>query len=160
MATTAARTRPVTDPVETVRRARWVLVVSAVVTLGLYWIPFGDIIARPLLYLSTLVHELGHGLGAMLVGGSFERLEMWSDGSGVAWTASSGAGQRALTIAGGLVGPAVGAAIGFVLARRRRWARWALWAIALLVTGNWVLSELVSFTQSLFDQLPALLDRT
>ena len=27
-------------------------------------------------------------------------------------------------------------------------------AIALLVTGNWVLSELVSFTQSLFDQLP------
>ncbi|TFV58750.1 UNVERIFIED_ORG: flagellar biosynthesis protein FliQ [Bacillus sp. AZ43] len=33
-------------------------------------------------------------------------------------------------------------------------------AIALLVTGNWVLAELVSFTQALFDQLPALLDRT
>ena len=33
-------------------------------------------------------------------------------------------------------------------------------AIALLVSGNWVLAELVSFTQSLFDQLPALLDRT
>jgi flagellar biosynthesis protein FliQ len=33
-------------------------------------------------------------------------------------------------------------------------------AIALLVTGNWVLSELVSFTQGLFDQLPALLGRT
>ena len=33
-------------------------------------------------------------------------------------------------------------------------------AIALLVTGNWVLAELISFTQSLFDQLPALLDRT
>ncbi len=33
-------------------------------------------------------------------------------------------------------------------------------AIALLVTGNWVLSELVSFTHTLFDQLPALLDRT
>ena len=33
-------------------------------------------------------------------------------------------------------------------------------AIALLVTGNWVLSELVSFTQTLFDQLPHLLDRT
>ena len=28
------------------------------------------------------------------------------------------------------------------------------------VTGNWVLSELVSFTHTLFDQLPALLDRT
>jgi flagellar biosynthetic protein FliQ len=33
-------------------------------------------------------------------------------------------------------------------------------AIALLVSGNWVLSELVSFTQSLFDMLPALLGRT
>ena len=33
-------------------------------------------------------------------------------------------------------------------------------SIALLVTGNWVLSELVSFTHTLFDQLPALLDRT
>jgi flagellar biosynthetic protein FliQ len=33
-------------------------------------------------------------------------------------------------------------------------------AIALLVTGNWVLSELVSFTHSLFDSLPRLLDRT
>lgn len=33
-------------------------------------------------------------------------------------------------------------------------------AIALVVTGNWVLSELVSFTDSLFASLPALLGRT
>ncbi|MGY1630977.1 flagellar biosynthesis protein FliQ [Geodermatophilus sp. SYSU D01186] len=33
-------------------------------------------------------------------------------------------------------------------------------AIALLVTGNWVLSEMVSFTQGLFEMLPRLLDRT
>ncbi|MGY1772937.1 flagellar biosynthesis protein FliQ [Blastococcus sp. SYSU D00813] len=33
-------------------------------------------------------------------------------------------------------------------------------AIALLVTGNWVLSEMVSFTHSLFDTLPRLLGRT
>ena len=33
-------------------------------------------------------------------------------------------------------------------------------AIALLVTGNWVLSELVSFTEGLFETLPRLLDRT
>jgi flagellar biosynthesis protein FliQ len=29
-----------------------------------------------------------------------------------------------------------------------------------VVTGNWVLSEMVSFTQGLFDSLPRLLDRT
>jgi flagellar biosynthetic protein FliQ len=33
-------------------------------------------------------------------------------------------------------------------------------AIALLVTGNWVLSELVSFTEGLFDSLPRLLGQT
>jgi flagellar biosynthetic protein FliQ len=33
-------------------------------------------------------------------------------------------------------------------------------SIALLVTGNWVLSELVDFTHSLFDALPRLLGKT
>jgi flagellar biosynthetic protein FliQ len=32
-------------------------------------------------------------------------------------------------------------------------------AIALLITGNWVLSQMVSFTHRLFDMLPALLGR-
>ena len=32
--------------------------------------------------------------------------------------------------------------------------------IAMLVTGNWVLSQLISFTQSLFAELPRLLSRT
>jgi flagellar biosynthetic protein FliQ len=30
----------------------------------------------------------------------------------------------------------------------------------MLVTGNWVLAELVSFTQTLFSELPRLLSRT
>jgi flagellar biosynthesis protein FliQ len=33
-------------------------------------------------------------------------------------------------------------------------------SIALLVTGNWVLAELVDFTHTLFAQLPQLLGRT
>jgi flagellar biosynthetic protein FliQ len=33
-------------------------------------------------------------------------------------------------------------------------------AIAMVVTGNWVLSELVSFTHQLFDALPSLLGRS
>jgi len=32
--------------------------------------------------------------------------------------------------------------------------------IALLVTGNWVLSQLVSFTHQLFDMLPRLLGKS
>ncbi len=33
-------------------------------------------------------------------------------------------------------------------------------AIALLVTGNWVLNQMITFTQSLFAELPRLLSKT
>ena len=118
------------DPV---RRARWVLLLSAVFTLGLYVVPHGQTIARPLLYLSTLVHELGHGLAALLVGAHFERLQMYADGSGVALTAATTTWQHALIVAGGLLGPAVAAAFGFAVARRAAWSRWWLGAIGLLL---------------------------
>ncbi|HEX6861901.1 MAG TPA: M50 family metallopeptidase, partial [Thermoanaerobaculia bacterium] len=50
--------------------ARVVLVASAAATLLLYNVPlFGRILARPLILLSTLAHEMGHGLTAMLLGG-------------------------------------------------------------------------------------------
>jgi hypothetical protein len=128
-----ATPRATTDPAEAVRRAWKVLALSAGVTLLLYLVPYGDVIARPLMYLSTLVHELGHGITAILVGGDFHKLEMWSDGSGVAWTSARSEGQHALITAGGLVGPAFAAAGGFVLARRRSWARWGLLAVALVL---------------------------
>ncbi|HWM88569.1 MAG TPA: M50 family metallopeptidase [Kofleriaceae bacterium] len=121
-----------TDPVS---RARRVVLISAAVTLALFVVPYGDLIARPLLYLSTLVHELGHGLAAMMAGGRFVRLEMWSDGSGVAQTLTvvGSKWQPALTLAGGLIGPAVAAALGFAVARRASWSRWGLGAIGLLL---------------------------
>ena len=41
-------------------------------------------LARPLVLLATLMHELGHGLAALMLGGSFAQLQLWADGSGVA----------------------------------------------------------------------------
>jgi len=124
---------PAASSERTARRARWVLLLSAVVTLGLYVVPYGDALARPLLYVSTLVHELGHGLAALIAGGRFEKLQMYSDGSGVALTAVGPTWQHALVLAGGLVGPAVAAAFGFAAARRASWSRVALAAIGLLL---------------------------
>ncbi|HEU5058802.1 MAG TPA: M50 family metallopeptidase, partial [Kofleriaceae bacterium] len=107
----AAR-RAATDPVETARRARWVFALSAGVTLLLYLVPFLQVIGRPLIYISTLVHELGHGIGAILVGGDFLELEMWADGSGVAHSTARSATGHAFICAAGLVGPAVAAGGG------------------------------------------------
>jgi hypothetical protein len=125
--------RAATDPIETARRARWVFAVSAGVTLLFYLVPFLQVVGRPLIYISTLVHELGHGIGALLVGGDFLKLEMWSDGSGVAYSAARTEGQHAFISAAGLVGPAIAAAIGFALTRRRKWARIGLVAIGVVL---------------------------
>ena len=85
----------------------------------------------PLLLLSTFVHEMGHGLSAIAVGGRFIDLQIFADGSGVAVTGTSGgAFSRAAVAAGGLVGPAFASAAGFTLGRRPRVAR-----ITLLIGG-------------------------
>ena len=116
-------------------RARLMFGVSVAITLLLYFIPFGNYVIYPLLLLSTLAHEMGHGLAAELVGGDFDRFQMWSDGSGVAsYIAAPSRFGQALIAAGGLVGPAIAAAILFVLARNAKNARRVFVAIALLLT--------------------------
>jgi hypothetical protein len=105
-------------------------------TVLLYVIPFGRFVAYPLLLLSTLAHELGHGITAALTGARFDSFQMWFNGSGLArWTPNMDTTRAdvALTGAGGLVGPAIVAAICFVVARRDRAARIAFGAMALLL---------------------------
>jgi hypothetical protein len=134
------------EPRVVAQRARWFLVGSIIVTLGLYYVPYGLLLGLPLLWLSTLVHELGHGFTAAMLGGNFDSFVMHADGSGVTtWSAGPlfGPIRRALVAAGGLVGPAIVAAIGFVIARKPKPAQvalligvFALVAIAVLVVRN------------------------
>jgi hypothetical protein len=122
------------------RTTRVVVAASFALTLALYLIPGGRVLARPFVLLSTLAHELGHGLAAIAVGGRFEALLMWSDGSGVAtWTALVGRLGHATIAAGGLIGPAVAAALCFAAGRRAPSSRLAL---AILGAGL-VVAELL-----------------
>jgi hypothetical protein len=115
-------------------RARFALLASIGVTLLLYFVPYGHIVATPLVWLSTLAHELGHGITALLLGGRFEQFVMFPDASGMAsYSGSFGPLGRALVAAGGLVGPAVVAAFGFALARRDDFARITLVVMAALL---------------------------
>ncbi len=128
------------------QRIRLVLAVSVAVTLGLYLLPFGRTLAWPFVLFSTLVHELGHGIAAILVGGRFEALLMWSDASGVAtWTALVGRFGHAVIAAGGLIGPAIGGAVCLVAGRRPRTAR-----LSLLVFGGSLVLIDVFFVRTLF----------
>ncbi len=110
------------------------LLVSVGVTLALYFIPYGDYVAYPLVLISTLVHELGHGVAAMLAGATFHEFHMFRDGSGVAlWSGAVSNPGKAFIAAGGLVGPAVGAAVCLASARRVSTTRYCLMGIGFLL---------------------------
>lgn len=127
---------------KTARRSFWAVVA---LTAAVHLLPFGNVVGYPLLLLSTLVHELGHGMAAELVGGDLVRLQVFGNGSGVATSATSGGDLvRAFVAAGGLVGPAIAAAVGFLLARRTAWAR-----IGLALLGVFLLVACVLWVRGL-----------
>jgi hypothetical protein len=74
------------------------------------------------------VHELGHGLAAILTGGDFVRFVVFPDGSGVAHT---GGGWRLVVIPAGYLGAALFGAILITLGRNQRQSR-----VALIVIGT------------------------
>lgn len=137
---------------------KWVwTALAVVVTILLYYLPYGQILAYPLLLLSTVAHELGHGIAALLVGRDFELLHMEWNGSGFArHGGSSGRLALAFVSAGGLLGPAVVAAGCFAAARNERSARVALALMGLVLALVLVFKADWGFTQ-LFVGLVAVL---
>jgi hypothetical protein len=73
-----------------------------------------------------MVHELGHGLAALMTGGEFIRFVISADGSGLATTAG---GWRWVIIPAGYVGVALFGATLILLGRSHRWSRIALGVI-------------------------------
>ncbi len=126
-----------------------VLLASVVMTVTLYWVPYGDAIGYPLILFSTLIHELGHGTAALLVGGSFESLTIGTDGSGLArWSAHASRLDIAVIAAGGLLGPAVFACTMFFFGRHASGARRLLigFGVILIVAEVFVVRGLFAFS--------------
>ncbi|MFO0723908.1 MAG: M50 family metallopeptidase [Myxococcota bacterium] len=84
-------------------------ILGAIVLLVVVWqLPYGRLALYPLSLLATYVHEMGHGLTALLVGAHFDRLVMFADGSGFAeWRGDVGRLARGAIAAGGLLGPSI-----------------------------------------------------
>ena len=76
------------------------------------------LLGRVLILFSTLFHELGHGLTAILVGGHFDKVTIAWDASGETLARiPQSAWRAALISAGGLLGPSIAAAGLFWSAR-------------------------------------------
>lgn len=113
------------------------LLAAAGLTIALYALPYlipgAAIVARPLVLLSTLAHEMGHAIAALLLGGTVESVNVWADASGVAaHRGSYGAFAQAAIAAAGPLGAPLAAGLAFLCARRPATAHAAL-AIAALI---------------------------
>jgi hypothetical protein len=126
------------------RRTTRLLAATIAITALLYALPYGRTIAWPLVLVSTLAHELGHGLAAAVLGGRFHALRIQPDASGVAmWSGPLGPVGTAAVAGAGLVGPAAAAFLLLVTGRDPRRARQvlgvlgaALCVVAVLLGGN------------------------
>lgn len=122
--------------------ARWALILAIVLVLLMReLIPFGRTILYPFTLFATWVHEMGHGLAGLLVGGSFESLEIFYDASGLAHGAVASGWPDAVRSAGGLLGPPIVGAMILAFSRGPRRASIVLWVLAaalLISVPIWV----------------------
>lgn len=128
------------------RRRIAILAACALVSILLWQTTFGDFLLYPFTILATWFHEMGHGLAALLTGNSFDKLIIYPDGSGLAFSSRASDGYSltdAFISAGGPLGPAI-AGSGLILASRHhdttRSALLLLGFALLISTAIWVRS--------------------
>ncbi|MCK7592695.1 M50 family metallopeptidase [Pseudomarimonas salicorniae] len=104
------------------RRQAWIaLLLALAISFAVVWVPFAEVLAWPLLLTSTLFHELGHGLAALALGGKFDSLSLYADGSGMAeYRGAFGRGEIALIAMSGLIGPPLAAMLLLIAAGYQR----------------------------------------
>ncbi|MDB9372765.1 M50 family metallopeptidase [Nodularia sphaerocarpa] len=127
------------------------LIAAAIATIVLWQIPGGDYILYPFSILATWFHEMGHGLMALLLGGRFHQLQIFSNGSGVASYSISQALWPigpALVAAAGPMGPPLAGA-GLILASRS----FTVASRSLKILGGFLLLSTLLWVRSWFGLL-------
>lgn len=140
---------------ESNRMGIWWLIVAAVATILLWQVPYGDYILYPFSILATWFHEMGHGLAAILLGGNFQQLQIFPDGSGFAIHSGRlflGSIGRAFVAAAGPMGPPIAGAILILASRSFKGA-----SISLKILGGFLLFSVLIWVRSLFGIVAILL---
>lgn len=124
--------------------ARWALILAALAIVVIRaFVPFGGAILYPFTLFATWVHEMGHGLAGLMTGGSFDKLEIFANASGLAYGRVDPGWPSALRAAGGLLGPPIAGASILAVARGPRRARIVLFVLAAVMLASvpiWVRS--------------------
>jgi len=116
-----------------------ITIIAVSILVFLCWqLPYFGVIQYPFLLLGTWFHEMGHGLTALLLGGKFYYLEIYENGGGVAFSNVEPSYlqypyARAITSAGGLLGPAISGAVLIAAAKNKITSKIALWLLLIVM---------------------------
>ena len=98
------------------KQLNYIILAIAVLVFLLLQLPYFAIAQYPFRLLGTWFHEMGHGLTAICVGGSFKYLEIYANGGGIAYYTLTSqflpiSIGNAIVAIGGLLGPAIAGAV-------------------------------------------------
>jgi hypothetical protein len=122
----------------------YTIFIIAIVVIAIWQLPYLGWVQYPFILLGTWFHEMGHGVASLIVGGTFEFLEIYKNGGGLAY-ANLGNSYlpsslaKAIMAAGGLLGPAI---IGAIFIAAAKYHKSSMILLRLLV-GVIILSLLL-----------------
>jgi len=140
------------------RKPLLAIIIISILVFLIWQLPYFALVQYPLLLLGTWFHEMGHGLTALLLGGKFYYLEIYDNGGGVAYSNVTFSYldykvARAITSAGGLLGPAISGAVLIASAKNRIASKIALWSLLVIMVLSlclWIHALLALIILSIF----------
>jgi hypothetical protein len=111
------------------------LLLAAVLSIALWFIPYAEILSYPFRIFVTFIHEGGHAIAALLTGNSVQSLSVAMNGSGETYTTQGGVLSRMLVSSAGYLGAMTYGALLLVLIRRSVAARVVLAGSSAVVLG-------------------------
>ncbi len=104
--------------------------VLGILIIVIWQVPWLNLLVYPFRLFGTFVHELSHGMAAILTGGQFHRFAVETDLSGVAWSAG---GVRVIVSSAGYIGSAIAGGVLILLYQRLLSSRVLLIALGALL---------------------------
>src|SRR5436853_1184356 len=109
------------------------LLVAALISIALWFIPFAEILSYPFRIFVTFIHEGGHAIAALVTGNSVQSLSVAMNGSGETYTTQGNLFSQMLVSSAGYIGAMTFGALLLVLIRRSVAARLVLVGSAAVV---------------------------
>src|SRR2546421_12938371 len=109
------------------------LMLAAILSIALWFIPFAEILSYPFRIFVTFIHEGGHAIAALITGNSVQSLSVAMNASGETYTSQGGTFSQMLVASAGYLGAMTYGAILLVLIRKAVAARIVLLGSAFII---------------------------